>query len=151
MRRRGREKEEVALKRQWCIRMCRSESVRLSLLCKSGQSLTCERVRMERSEHVTSLKTQPPPISLQLKLHVVRVRKEVFGRIWRCDVDMLGDDGLWVHMKAHSLCSRLEVKGRKSERSVVGDVWNAQSSQNSTLSDIPDIEILCSEGVKGSV
>ena len=41
----------------------------------------CERVSLERSEHVNPLKTQPPPISLQLKLHVVRVRKEVFGRI----------------------------------------------------------------------
>ena len=81
MRRRGREKEEVAYERQCCIRMDGSESVRLSLLCKSGQSLTCERVSLERSEHVNPLKTQPPPISLQLKLHVVRVRKEVFGRI----------------------------------------------------------------------
>ena len=81
MRRRGREKEEVALKRQWCIRMCGSESVRLSLLCESGQSLTCERVKSGRSVNVKSLKTQPSPISLQLKLHVVRVRKEVFGRI----------------------------------------------------------------------
>ena len=50
----------------------------------------CGRVRMGRSEHVKSLKTQPSPISLQLKLHVVRVRKEVIGSISRCDVDMLG-------------------------------------------------------------
>ena len=90
MRRRGRREEEVALKRQCCVRMCGSESVRLSLLCESGQSLTCERVRMERSEHVNPLKTQPSPISLQLKLHVVRVRKEVFENISRCDVDMSG-------------------------------------------------------------
>ena len=151
MRRRGREKEEVAYERQWCIRMCGSESEWIARLCESGQSLTCGRVSLGRSEHVNPLKTQPPPISLQLKLHVVRVRKEVFGRIWRCDVDMLGDDGLWVHMKAHSLCSRLEVKGRKSERSDVEDVWNAQSSWNSTLSDIPDIKILWGERVKGSV
>ena len=81
MRRRGREKEEVALKRQCCIRMCGSESVRLSLLCESGQSLTCERVRMGRSEHVTSLKTQPSPISLQLKFYEGSSDEEVFGRI----------------------------------------------------------------------
>ena len=90
MRRRGREKEEVAYERQCCIRMCGSESVRLSHLCKSGQSLTCERVRMERSVNVKSLKTQHTPISLQLKLHVVRVRKEVFGNISSRDVDMSG-------------------------------------------------------------
>ena len=62
------------------------------------------------------------PISLQLKFYVVRVRKEVFGSISSRDVDMSGRSGLCVYMKAHSLCSRLEVKGRKSERSVVGDV-----------------------------
>ena len=151
MRRRGREKEEVAYERQCCIRMDGSESKWIARLCESGQSLTCGRVSLGRSEHVTSLKTQPSPISLQLKLHVVRVRKEVFGRIWRCDVDMSGRSGLCVYMKAHSLCSRLEVKGRKSESIDVEDVQIAQSSWNSTSSDFPDIEILCSEGVKGSV
>ena len=94
MRRRGREKEEVAYERQCCIRMDGSESVRLSLLCESGQSLTCERVSLGRSEHVNPLKTQPSPISLQLKLHVVRVRKEVFGSISSRDVDMSGRSGL---------------------------------------------------------
>ena len=72
-----------------------------------------------RSVYVKSLKTQPPPISLQLKFYVVRVRKEVIGSISSRDVDMSGRSGLCVYMKAHSLCSRLEVKGRKSERSDV--------------------------------
>ena len=45
---------------------------------------------MGRSEHVNPLKTQPSPISLQLKLHVVRVKKEVFGSISSRDVDMSG-------------------------------------------------------------
>ena len=51
------------------------------------------------------LKTQPPPISLRLKLCVVRECEEVFGRVRRCDVDMSGDDGLCVCMKAHCICS----------------------------------------------
>ena len=151
MRRRGREKEEVALKRQWCIRMCGSESVRLSLLCESGQSLMCGRVRMGRSEHVNPLKTQPSPISLQLKFYVVRVRKEVIGSISSRDVDMSGRSGLWVLSYSYHVWRCLEVVREKSERSVGEDVQIAQSSQNSSLSDIPDIEILCSEGVKGSV
>ena len=37
-------------------------------------------------------------ISLQLKLHVVRVHKEVFGSICSRDVNMSGDDGLCVCM-----------------------------------------------------
>ena len=40
------------------------------------------------------------PISLQLKLHVVRVHKEVFGSICSRDVNMSGDGGLCVCMKA---------------------------------------------------
>ena len=40
------------------------------------------------------------PISLRLKLCVVRECEEVFGRVRRCDVDMSGDDGLCVCMKA---------------------------------------------------
>ena len=94
MKRRGREKEEVALKRQCCIRMCGSESVRLSLLCESGQSLTCERVRLERSVYVKSLKTQPSPISLQLKFYEGSSDEKVFGMISRCDVNMSGRSGL---------------------------------------------------------
>ena len=39
------------------------------------------------------------PISLRLKLCVVRECEEVFGRVRRCDVDMSGDDGLCVCMK----------------------------------------------------
>ena len=151
MRRRGREKEEVAYERQCCIRMDGSESVRLSLLCESGQSLTCERVSLGRSEHVNPLKTQPSPISLQLKLHVVRVRKEVFGSISSRDVDMSGRSGLWVLSYSYHVWSCLEAVWEKSERSVGEDVQIAQSSWNSSLSDIPDIEILCREGVKGSV
>ena len=34
------------------------------------------------------LKTQPSPISLRLKLCVVRECEEVFGRVRRCDVNM---------------------------------------------------------------
>ena len=34
------------------------------------------------------LKTQPPPISLGLKLCVVRECEEVFGGVRRCDVNM---------------------------------------------------------------
>ena len=49
---------------------------------------------MGRSEHVNSLKTQPSPISLQLKFYVVRVRKEVIGSISSRDVDMSGRSGL---------------------------------------------------------
>ena len=40
------------------------------------------------------------PISLGLKLCEVRECEEVFGRVRRCDVDMSGDDGLCVCMKA---------------------------------------------------
>ena len=40
------------------------------------------------------------PIFLRLKLHVVRVHKEVFGSICSRDVNMSGDDGLCVCMKA---------------------------------------------------
>ena len=39
------------------------------------------------------------PISLGLKLCVVRECEEVFGRVRRCDVDMSGDGGLCVCMK----------------------------------------------------
>ena len=46
-----------------------------------------------------SLKTQPSPIFLRLKLHEARVHKEVFGSICSRDVDMSGDDGLCVCMK----------------------------------------------------
>ena len=106
---------------------------------------------MGRSVYVKSLKTQPPPISLQLKFYEGSSDEEVFGRIWRCDVDMLGDDGLYVLSYSYHVWSCLEVVWEKSERSDVEDVWNAQSSQNSTLSDIPDIEILWGERVKGSV
>ena len=45
-----------------------------------------------------SLKTQPSPISLQLKLCVVSDDKEVFGSICSRDVDMSGDGGLCVCM-----------------------------------------------------
>ena len=58
----------------------------------------CRRVMLEDGCEM-SLKTQPSPIFLRLKLHVVRVHKEVFGRVRRCDVDMSGDDGLCVCMK----------------------------------------------------
>ena len=44
--------------------------------------------------YVKSLKTQPSPIFLQLKLCVGRVRKEVFGCVTSRDVDMSGDGGL---------------------------------------------------------
>ena len=57
----------------------------------------CRRVMLEDGCEM-SLKTQPPPIFLRLKLHVVRVHKEVFGGTSRCDVDMSGDDGLCVCM-----------------------------------------------------
>ena len=40
------------------------------------------------------------PISLGLKLCEGRECKEVFGRIRRCDVNMSGDGGLCVCMKA---------------------------------------------------
>ena len=40
------------------------------------------------------------PISLGLKLCEVRECEKVFGRVRRCDVDMSGDDGLCVCMKA---------------------------------------------------
>ena len=58
----------------------------------------CRRVRMEDGCEM-SLKTQPSPIFLRLKLHVVRVHKEVFGSICSRDVNMSGDDGLCVCMK----------------------------------------------------
>ena len=51
------------------------------------------------------LKTQPPPISLLLKLYEVRECEEVFGRVRRCDVDMSGDGGLCVCMKVWCVCS----------------------------------------------
>ena len=44
-------------------------------------------------------------ISLGLKLCEGRECEEVFGRVRRCDVDMSGDDGLCVCMKAHCICS----------------------------------------------
>ena len=47
-----------------------------------------------------SLKTQPSPISLGLKLCVVRECEEVFGSVSSRDVNMSGDDGLCVCMKA---------------------------------------------------
>ena len=40
------------------------------------------------------------PISLGLKLCEVRECEKVFGRVRRCDVDMSGDGGLCVCMKA---------------------------------------------------
>lgn len=40
------------------------------------------------------------PISLGLKLCVGRESEKVFGRIRRCDVNMSGDGGLCVCMKA---------------------------------------------------
>ena len=64
----------------------------------------CRRVMLEDGCEM-SLKTQPSPISLQLKLHVVRVHKEVFGRVRRCDVNMSGDGGLCVCMKVSCVCS----------------------------------------------
>ena len=47
------------------------------------------------------LKTQPPPISLLLKLCVVRECEEVFGNISTRDVDMSGHDELCMYMKPH--------------------------------------------------
>ena len=44
-------------------------------------------------------------ISLGLKLCEGRECEDVFGRVRRCDVDMSGDDGLCVCMKAHCICS----------------------------------------------
>ena len=58
----------------------------------------CRRVMLEDGCEM-SLKTQPSPIFLRLKLHVVRVHKEVFGSISTRDVNMSGDDGLCVCMK----------------------------------------------------
>ena len=66
-----------------------------------------------------SLKTQPSPISLQLKLCVVSDDMEVFGSICSRDVDMSGDDGLCVCMKAHCICSCSVMVWMKSERSDV--------------------------------
>ena len=43
------------------------------------------------------------PISLGLKLCEGRECEKVFGRVRRCDVDMSGDDGLCVCMKAHCI------------------------------------------------
>ena len=42
-------------------------------------------------------------ISLGLKLCEVRECEKVFGRVRRCDVDMSGDDGLCVCMKAYCI------------------------------------------------
>ena len=56
---------------------------------------------LEMCESRKVLKTQPLPIFLQLKFHVVCVRKEVFGMISTRDVDMSARSGLWVNMKAH--------------------------------------------------
>ena len=64
----------------------------------------CRRVMLEDGCEM-SLKTQPSPIFLILKLHVVRVHMEVFGSICSRDVNMSGDDGLCVCMKAHCICS----------------------------------------------
>ena len=50
----------------------------------------CEMRKVLESDHSR--------ISLQLKLHVVRVHKEVFGSICSRDVNMSGDDGLCVCM-----------------------------------------------------
>ena len=47
----------------------------------------CRRVMLEDGCEM-SLKTQPSPIFLRLKLHVVRVHKEVFGSICSRDVNM---------------------------------------------------------------
>ena len=44
------------------------------------------------------LKTQPPPISLRLKLCEVRECEKVFGGVSSRDVNMSGDDGLCVCM-----------------------------------------------------
>ena len=75
-----------------------SESVRVAHLCKRGESLMCRRVMLEDGCEM-SLKTQPSPIFLRLKLCEVRESEEVFGRVRRCDVDMSGDGGLCVCMK----------------------------------------------------
>ena len=64
----------------------------------------CRRVMLEDGCEM-SLKTQPSPIFLRLKLHVVRVHKEVFGSICSRDVDMSGDGGLCVCMKVWCVCS----------------------------------------------
>ena len=74
--------------------MDRSESVRLSLLCKSGQSLTCGRVSMVRWVSEMCVKTHPSPISLQLKFYEGSSDEEVFGMISRCDVNMSARSGL---------------------------------------------------------
>ena len=52
----------------------------------------CEMRKVLESDH--------SPISLGLKLCEVRECEKVFGRVRRCDVDMSGDDGLCVCMKA---------------------------------------------------
>ena len=57
----------------------------------------CRRVMLEDGCEM-SLKTQPSPIFLRLKLCEVRVHKEVFGSICSRDVNMSGDDGLCVCM-----------------------------------------------------
>ena len=54
----------------------------------------CGRVSLGRSEHVTSLKTQPSPISLQLKFYEGSSDEEVFERITSRDVDMSAPSGL---------------------------------------------------------
>ena len=43
------------------------------------------------------------PFSLGLKLCEGRECEEVFGRVRRCDVNMSGDGGLYVCMKAHCI------------------------------------------------
>ena len=45
------------------------------------------------------------PISLRLKLCEGRECEKVFGSICSRDVNMSGDDGLCVCMKAHCICS----------------------------------------------
>ena len=54
---------------------------------------------LEMCEMRKVLKTQPPPISLGLKLCEGWECEEVFGRVRRCDVNMSGDGGLCVCMK----------------------------------------------------
>ena len=58
----------------------------------------CRRVMLEDGCEM-SLKTQPSPIFLRLKLCEGRECEEVFGSICSRDVNMSGDDGLCVCMK----------------------------------------------------
>ena len=53
----------------------------------------CRRVMLEDGCEM-SLKTQPSPIFLRLKLYEVRECEEVFRSVCSRDVNMSGDDGL---------------------------------------------------------